>query len=203
MLWKSLTIIFLTTKILWFLWKKLIWDISKFILDSLTNELIFKFYFAKKFCKSKVKKIAKKRLFWHFLKKYIKTLVKNYCKKPSKFRYIFRRFTSKSLVNAKIFRSQNFASMDPPLVRFYENRLFQKFNFFILNLLTEKIFDFSKNFQKIKKIKKIFQKNQIFRQFFLFFLVFKSKLRINKSNILVNFFWKFSKNPQNFWLRNF
>jgi len=165
--------------------------------------LFSNFILPKNFANRKSKKSQKNVFFWHFLKKYIKTLVKNYCKKPSKFRYIFRRFTSKSLVNAKIFRSQNFASMDPPLVRFYENRLFQKFNFFILNLLTEKIFDFSKNFQKIKKIKKIFQKNQIFRQFFLFFLVFKSKLRINKSNILVNFFWKFSKNPQNFWLRNF
>jgi len=127
-------------------------------LYSLTNQLIFKFYTNKKFCKSKVKKIAKNRLFWHFLEKYTKTHVKNYHKNPSKFRCIFTRFTSKSLINPKIFRSQNFESMDPPLIGFCENRLFQKFNFFIIDLHTEKFFDFSKYFQKSQKIKKNFFK---------------------------------------------
>ena len=129
---------------------------------SLTNQLIFKFYTNKKFCKSKVKKIAKNRLFWHFLEKYTKNHVKIYHKNPSKFRCIFTRFTSKSLINTKIFRSQNFESMDPPLIGFCENRLFQKFNFFVIDLHTEKFFDFSKYFQKSqKKSKKFFQNRGI------------------------------------------
>ena len=138
--------------------KKFLTDISRFILYPLTNQLIFKFYANKKFCKSKVKKIAKNRLFWHFLEKYTKTHVKNYHKNPSKFRCIFTRFTSKSLINTKIFRSQNFESMDPPLIGFCENRLFQKFNFFVIDLHTEKFFDFSKYFQKSQKNQKNFFK---------------------------------------------
>ena len=166
--------------------KKFLTDISRFILYSLTNQLIFKFYANKKFCKSKVKKIAKNRLFWHFLEKYTKNHVKIYHKNPSKFRCIFTRFTSKSLINTKIFRSQNFESMDPPLIGFCENRLFQKFNFFIIDLHTEKFFDFSKYFQKSQKIKKIFSKSDQFVKIFVFIT---DLLRTNSSKFF-NFFSK-------------
>ena len=165
--------------------KKFLTDISRFILYPLTNQLIFKFYANKKFCKSKVKKIAKNRLFWHFLEKYTKNHVKIYHKNPSKFRCIFTRFTSKSLINTKIFRSQNFESMDPPLIGFCENRLFQKFNFFVIDLHTEKFFDFSKYFQKSQKIKKIFSKSDQFVKIFGFIA---DLLRTNSPNFLIFFF---------------
>ena len=130
--------------------------------------------------KSKI--CSKTDIFEHFFEMYTKSHIKNKMENYKNFRAKFFHFMRKSLKNTKYFCPKNLASLYSPLVGFDENRCFQSFWFFDLNLLHKKFLAFWKFFKKSKNFEKNFRFWKNFPKFGkIYFLSGRFSLKILKN----------------------